>query len=241
MNKIIIANWKMNGSISKVKSDFDIYINNDLNKNAIFLPPILYLHIINQLVSTNEKSINLGCQNISEYSNYGAYTGEISLEMLIEFNIRYALVGHSERRMMGENDDIIFNKLKHCIANKIIPILCIGETKQLRDSNNYLQLIEKQLSGLVNININQPIYIAYEPIWAIGSGIIPNIEQIYEVTTFIQNYLSSIGLNNFKIFYGGSVNVTNASQILNISNIDGLLVGGVSLNPNELLQILALI
>ena len=238
MNKIIIANWKMNGNIEKIINDFKIYINHDLNNNAIFLPPNVYLAIITNLLKLSEKKLNLGSQDISQFGNYGAYTGEISIKMLTDFNIKYALIGHSERRMMGENNSILRSKLINCINHKIIPILCIGETKTLRDNNTYLDLIKNQLEIVKNLNNFETLYIAYEPVWAIGSGIIPSIEQINEITIFIHTYLNKLNIKNHKIFYGGSVNISNTKQILDITNIDGLLIGGVSLKQDEFLEIL---
>lgn len=237
MNKIVIANWKMNGNIEKIIHDFNLYIHNDLNNTAIFLPPNIYLATINNLLTTTNKTITLGSQDISQFNNYGAYTGEISLTMLLDFKVKYALIGHSERRHIGENNYILKNKLINCINNKITPILCIGETQDLRNNNTYLDLITTQLDILKNLNIDQ-IYIAYEPVWAIGSGIIPSIEQISEITTFIDNYLTELQFKNYKIFYGGSVNINNTKQILDIKYIDGLLVGGLSLKPEEFLKIL---
>ncbi len=231
----------MNGNIEKIIHDFNIYIDNNINNNVIFLPPCIYLPIINNLLTSSNKNLNLGSQDISQFDDYGPYTGEITIKMLLDFKIKYALIGHSERKGMGENNDIIKNKLINCINNKITPILCIGETKEIRDNHKYLDQISNQLEVIKTINNIEEIYIAYEPIWAIGSGVIPTNKEINEIAIFIQNYCTKLNIKNYKIFYGGSVNIHNTEQILNISHIDGLLIGGASIKLNEFLEIFKII
>tara|TARA_B100001287_G_scaffold216931_1_gene185796 strand:- start:367 stop:936 length:570 start_codon:yes stop_codon:yes gene_type:complete len=184
----------------------------------------------------------MGSQNVSEYDN-GAFTGEISAEMLADNKIVYSIVGHSERRtLLAETNEKINIKIKKLLSHNITPILCIGENLEQRDANTFKKVIDFQLDiAFKNIKIyDQPIIIAYEPIWSIGTGVIPEISQINEVHEFIKTKMKQLypnNVNRFKIVYGGSVNVKNYHIILSSRVVDGVLVGGASLDSKSFYEI----
>ena len=184
----------------------------------------------------------MGSQNVSEYDN-GAFTGEISAEMLAENKIFHSIVGHSERRtLFSETDEKINIKIKQLLSNNITPILCIGENLEQRDTNTFKQIIDLQLEkAFNNIKVDdQLIIIAYEPIWSIGTGVIPEISQINEVHEFIRTKIKHMypkNVNQFKITYGGSVNLKNYHTILSSKAVDGVLVGGASLDIKSFYEI----
>lgn len=171
----------------------------------------------------------------------GAFTGDISARMLKDAGAWYVIVGHSERRTHHlESDDIIAKKITRAVAENLIPILCVGEAKTLRDSNIYAEFITNQLINSLpkNLEINNLI-IAYEPIWSIGTGLTPTIAQIEEIAALIKTTVSkNHHIKNFKIIYGGSIKKDNAAEILVAKNIDGLLVGGASLDVEEFFKII---
>lgn len=188
----------------------------------------------------SSRAIKIGAQDCG-FSENGAFTGDISPKMLKDIGCEYVIVGHSERRKYYfESDEIITKKLKNAFGFKINPILCVGENSDIRASQNYLQFIEKQLLQSLNTeDAIEKILIAYEPIWAIGSGNNASSSQISEVTKFIKEFIA----NNFKnikealIIYGGSVTSKNSAEILKIDHVDGLLIGGSSLDANEFINI----
>jgi triosephosphate isomerase len=184
----------------------------------------------------------MGSQNVSEYDN-GAFTGEISAEMLAENKIFHSIVGHSERRtLFSETDEKINIKIKQLLGNNITPILCIGENLEQRNTNTFKKIIDIQLEkAFKNIKIDDhTIIIAYEPIWSIGTGITPDISQIIEVHEFIKTKIKQMypkNANQFKIAYGGSVNLKNYYTILSPKAVDGVLVGGASLDSRSFYEI----
>lgn len=188
----------------------------------------------------NSRAIKIGAQDCG-FAENGAFTGDVSAKMLKDVGCQYVIIGHSERRKYYfESDEIIAKKLKNALGFKINPILCVGENSDIRASQNYLQFIEKQLRQSLNSEDEiEKILIAYEPIWAIGTGNNATSSQITEVAKFIKEFIAN-NFNNIKealIIYGGSVTSKNSAEILKISNIDGLLVGGASLDANEFINI----
>lgn len=232
--KLIVANWKMNGSTEKVVHDLSFYTNNEVTNqtNVVIALPYLYLSIANSI----KANFCLASQDISQFPTNGAYTGEINATMLKEFNVKYSIIGHSERRtLLGDSGSILVKKLDNVINARIIPIFCVGEELTIRDSGKYLDFILEQLDLLNHLNCQpESLVIAYEPIWSIGTGKIPTLEQITEIANlidaFVQKYLPHVKIATL---YGGSVSASNIADILQLPQIDGVLVGGASLKTDE--------
>jgi triosephosphate isomerase len=246
-NFLIAGNWKMNTTF---KEAIDLVENvikhtDPLPKNieVLFCPPFVWLQQLSKLLK-NTNNYLLGAQNCY-YKDNGAFTGEISVLMLKELGISYVIIGHSERRtIFGENDELINLKLKSLLKYNIIPILCIGETLEQRNSNQTNSVLELQINNAfkdLSIEEISKIVIAYEPVWAIGTGISATDEQAEDAHKFIRNFLITNYdklLENNKILYGGSLNDKNASSLLKMPNIDGGLIGGASLKVNSFVEII---
>jgi triosephosphate isomerase len=181
----------------------------------------------------------LGGQNCSRFLE-GAYTGDVSASMLYDIGCQFCIVGHSERRtIFNETNNEISLKATNSLKNNIHPIICVGETLQQKKDKQTKEILSKQISESINEDSNNNnTIIAYEPIWAIGSGLIPSLDEIDEIHNFIKNEIQ--GYENYKILYGGSVKSANSKKILNLDNVDGLLIGGASLNVDEFKKILSL-
>lgn len=198
------------------------------NKIVVCLPFIL--------ICGNDFGVTLGAQDISEHDN-GAYTGDISGQMLNDANVKYVIVGHSERRTYHhETNEIVRAKATAAIKNKIVPIICVGESTEEKNSGRTMSAVKKML--LESIPLSGEFIVAYEPYWAIGSGKTPSGSEIADVFETIRKALSNAGRDDVALLYGGSVNATNAKEIVNIKNVDGLLVGGASLKSDTFLPII---
>ena len=232
MEKLIVANWKMNGELSKVNSDLSYYASlAQTNKpNVVLALPYLYLVWAKQQLLANSK-IKLAAQDLSHYRDCGAYTGKINGSMLKDAGVDYVIIGHSERRtLLGENGVILIDKVRNALDNSLVPILCVGEDLSRREDKSYMHFIEDQLSGLAAIDSISQLIVAYEPCWAIGTGKMPTSQEISEVTDFIHRYIQKrFAYAKITVLYGGSVTSQNASEILAIPNVGGVLVGGASL------------
>ena len=235
MSKFIIANWKMNFSLDQ-SIEFCSKIS-DVAKECrlIIAPPIPYLSYL----ASNFKDIKFCAQNVSWLDLDGPYTGEYSASILKSCGIDYCLIGHSERRTLFSDDteELISKKVNNVIAAHMIPIVCIGESAEARNSNNYKQSIKSQLEFIKGIEGN--IIIAYEPIWSIGSNRILSKSEIDEMIEFINLHVNQKAIaNNVSIVYGGSVNLDNIDEILALKNVNGALLGRTSLNYYNLIKIL---
>ncbi|MDX1949660.1 MAG: triose-phosphate isomerase [Rickettsiales bacterium] len=221
--KLIVGNWKMNLSLAQAKNLASEVKNIKQNRNEIVLcPPFVFLQSISEIISNSH--IHLGSQDC-HYLGSGAFTGDISPIMLKEFSVQYVILGHSERRQYHfENDDLVNKKANFAIQNGLIPIICVGENLTEREANNHKEIVSKQLE-ISTKNLNGKFVIAYEPVWAIGTGKTAQKAEILEMHQFIKSKFPSI-----KILYGGSVNENNYSEILNINSVDGLLIGGASID-----------
>ena len=245
MKALIAANWKMNKDIKEAVSfvrDLKKLAKNAKNIDIVICPQFTLLSKLDELLKNSE--IKLGAQNM-HFEEKGAYTGEISPLMLKDAGCEYVILGHSERRQyFKETDDLINEKVKSALKNKLKPILCIGETLQQRNNNKTIEIIENQLMNCLN-NINENeiknIAIAYEPVWAIGTGRNATPEQAEEVHKFIRSLLLKIYnkkiSDNARIIYGGSVKPENIKDLMAMKNINGALVGGASLEPESFAQI----
>ena len=233
LKPIVAGNWKMNKTPREGKT-FIIEVASSLpiinNVNVIFCPPFTGLYNIDI-----SPPYYLGAQNCF-YKGQGAYTGEISIEMLLECNVEYVIIGHSERRhIFHENNELIGKKMSRAINAGMKPILCIGETIVEMNNGKTYDIIEEQIiKGLTNVKSIDNIIIAYEPVWAIGTGLTATVEKINEMHTFIRKILSRLYTNNNSdktpILYGGSVNSDNANELISIDGVNGFLIGGASLD-----------
>ena len=233
MRKVIIAgNWKMyktQGEATEFLMDFISQIDDaPENREVVLCVPFTDLTIVSKSLHGNR--IRLGAQNV-HWEDCGAYTGEISASMLTEMGVRYVIIGHSERRQyFGETDETVNLRLQAAQRHGLIPILCVGETKQQRDAGETEQIIEKQLArDLVGID-QQRLVIAYEPIWAIGTGETCEVTEASRVIGLIRAQLTNPDVT---IQYGGSVKPSNIAEIMAQPHIDGVLVGGASLAPGD--------
>ena len=245
--KIIAANWKMNMTTSEGASfieDLVLEIKNFDEAEIVIIPPFTALSRLSEII-TKIPSLTLGAQNMWHETS-GAFTGEISGSMLREFFTRYVVLGHSERRtIFGETDEMVNLKVKAAHAASLRPILCIGETLDERDGGRHHQVLAKQLKGsLAEVNSAQMLdtVIAYEPVWAIGTGRSASPEQAQEAHAFIRQTLAEMfdqaTAAKVRIQYGGSVKPGNADELLHQPDIDGALVGGASLEPRGFAKII---
>ena len=234
----IAANWKMNASLSFINDYFSFLDSNAENSNEMIIcPPDIYLESVKK---TAPNFIKTGAQNISS-NNEGAYTGECSGEMLADNSVQYVIIGHSERRQYHQesNEDIKLKLLK-AIDSDINPILCIGESKEERESDQTFDVIDKQIRSVLESDIVSKdigLLIAYEPIWAIGTGLTATPEMANDVHSFIHSILSEMTSISIPIIYGGSMKESNAKELLEMEHIHGGLIGGASLDASEFLNI----
>lgn len=229
--KTIVGNWKMNGSRAKL-AEMIAALSQIKTKNRVVLcVPFTMLDI-------DSGTINLGAQDVSAHKS-GAYTGEVSAEMIAEVGAKYVIVGHSERRMYhDETNDIVRAKAQMALENGITPIICVGETMDEKRAGKTMDVIEACVRESVPNDVHDDIIIAYEPRWAIGAGITPTTQEIADAHRVIADTLSYMGLDGTPILYGASVNVSNASDIVAIKNVGGLLIGGASLKSADLIPII---
>ncbi|MBR3510734.1 MAG: triose-phosphate isomerase [Alphaproteobacteria bacterium] len=227
--KFIIGNWKMNGNLAEKEAMFKALKNVKTNNKVIICLPFTLLY-------DNKYKTIIGAQDISQYSN-GAYTGDISGEMLKDAGAEYVIVGHSERRFYhNETNDIVKAKAVVAIKNNLIPIICVGETDEEHHAGRTMSVVKKMV--LESVPDDGEYIIAYEPRWAIGKGITPTPEEITAVHETIFKTLHSIHKEKTPILYGGSVKSDNASEISELPHVDGLLIGGASLKPETFLPII---
>ena len=244
IKSIVAGNWKMNKTPSE-GNEFSASLINKLNKinntDVIICPPFTGL---TSLIRSDY--YDLGAQNCF-FQNSGAFTGEISVEMLIDCNVKYVILGHSERRtIFGENDEFIRDKVSKVIDSNIIPILCIGETIEQLNEGLAKETIYKQLKvGLSKVDSLKNIVIAYEPVWAIGTGLTASIEKVEEIHAYIRGLLTEFfdedGSSLTPILYGGSVNSDNAKELINVKSVNGFLIGGASLNVEKFTDIIKIV
>ena len=239
--KYLIANWKMN---SLDISDWILKFENNCGEissketlQIIICPNFLQIPFFIEK-SAFSKYLLTGSQDVSE-KDPGPFTGQVSSKHLSNFSeIHYCIVGHSEQRMAGDTNSIVFQKTQKLINEKISPIVCVGESLEIKESGDRENFLFKQLESFGNFENfkSNPIIIAYEPIWAIGTGISADISNIRESIDFIKATLETKNIQS-EILYGGSVNATNSKEILAEKNISGLLVGNASLDGEEFAKI----
>lgn len=234
--KIVAGNWKMNKTPNEGMALIEELkpLLSDSDVDVVFCTPFLTLQ--NAVEATKGTNIEIGAQNMY-FEESGAYTGEIAPNMLKEIGVKYVIIGHSERRAyFGETDEIVNKKVLKAIEHNLIPIICVGESLDQREQNvtiDFVRLQTKIALKDVSKEDAKDVVIAYEPIWAIGTGKTATVEQAEEVCAAIRSVVAEIYdqevANAVRIQYGGSVNPTNASELFGMDNIDGGLVGGASL------------
>ena len=239
MSKIVMGNWKMNGTLREVQQLLqDILVIS--NNNCVVFPPSVYLPEAQSVL--NNTPISWGAQNV-HCSDSGAYTGEISAPMVKEFGCKYVLVGHSERRhIFKEDEKFVAEKFHQVKEHGMIPVLCVGENIVERNQGLTETVIERQLSAIADSKQNSfyDCVIAYEPVWAIGTGLSATPEQAQLVHKFIRNFVArydAIAATQISILYGGSVKSSNAHEIFSMPDVDGGLIGGASLCAPEFVEI----
>ena len=241
--KLIAANWKMNGSLAANEALVQAVlagVGQPACDVAICAPSVYLAQL--QLLLTGSP-VALGAQDVSTH-DAGAYTGEISAQMLREFGVRYVLVGHSERRQYhGETDAQVAMRAQKALALGLTPIVCVGETLAERESGATADVVKRQLAAVIHANGHciSEIVVAYEPVWAIGTGKTSTPEQAQEVHAVLRSQLKAATphADRISILYGGSMNAANAGQLLAQADIDGGLIGGASLKAPDFLAIIA--
>ena len=238
--KLIVGNWKMNYTLTEA-DNFVNEIKDRINTNeidVIICPNNICLERVSDIIEGTH--IYLGAQNVY-YEEKGAYTGEVSADMLLSVGVKYCIIGHSERRKyFHETDESINKKVKKLLEKNITPIICVGETLEERKSGELYNVISKQINGALKdvsqADVMKNIVIAYEPIWAIGTGVTATSSQAEEMCKFIRDEIQKLynekTSESLRIQYGGSVKPNNISEILSMENIDGVLVGGASLTSD---------
>ena len=235
--QLVAGNWKMNGDKALVEQmQKQLSAASLENMDVVICPPFPYF-------GQFDSKLKLGSQNISEFDS-GAHTGEVSVAMLKEFNCQYVIIGHSERRADNhESNELVALKVAQVLKANLIPILCVGEPESVREDGTLFDYIATQLDAvLLKVGISQfaEIVLAYEPIWAIGTGKTASPAQAQEVHAFIRGHLAKQDdkiAANIVILYGGSVKGNNAQELFSQADVDGGLIGGASLNPEDFLSI----
>jgi len=239
---LIAGNWKMNGSLQSIIELVEgIKAGNAGNAELAVCPPSVYLMKVGGMLADTD--IALGSQNVCDHGA-GAYTGEISAAMLVECGCRYAIVGHSERRSLYlESDQLVAARFAMAIGAQLTPILCVGETLAQREQDVTEAVVARQIDAVIDLCGIEAIaksVIAYEPVWAIGTGKVATPEQAQAVHAFIRSKLSQADAKvaqQLRILYGGSMNPSNAAELLSQDDIDGGLIGGAALKADDFLAI----
>jgi triosephosphate isomerase len=241
--KLIAGNWKMNGSLAaNVALVEGLLAGSEPNScEVVICVPSAYLAQVQALLA-GSRAISLGAQDVSAHES-GAYTGEVSAAMLREFGVRYVIVGHSERRQYhGETDAAVAAKTQRALAAGLTPIVCVGETLAEREGGRTEEVVKRQLAAVIHANGHciSEIVVAYEPVWAIGTGKTATPEQAQDVHAVLRAQLKAASdrADRIRILYGGSMNPANAKQLLAQPDIDGGLIGGASLKAADFLSIL---
>lgn len=241
--KLIAGNWKMNGSSASNEALLQALLAGSANWQCqvAVCVPAPYLAQVQRLVARS--GIELGAQDVSQHGA-GAFTGEVSADMLKDFGTRYCLVGHSERRQYhGETDAVVAAKAQRALAAGITPVVCVGETLAEREAGRTEEVVKRQLAAAIHTigHCISEIVVAYEPVWAIGTGKTASPEEAQQVHAVLRSQLraATAQADRMQILYGGSMNAANAAQLLAQADIDGGLVGGASLKAADFLSIIA--
>ena len=232
-----IANWKMYGNLSSLNTLNKVIKfskSKEINKGRlIYCPPYTLISSFSKKFKNCQ--IGIGGQNCHESEDYGPYTGSINSQMLRNIGAQFVIIGHSENREKGESDRLINSKIRSALRAKLKVIFCIGETLIQKRKKKTQSILSNQIKiGLSQIKNKSNIFIAYEPVWAIGTGIVPKSKDLFETINFIKNKFKD---KSPKVLYGGSVNPENINNLKEINNIDGFLIGGASQNAKKFIDI----
>ena len=232
-----IANWKMFGTLNSLNSlhKVDKFLRN-FKKNkfvkVIYCPPNILIRPMSKKLKNSP--IQIGAQNCHQNETYGAFTGSVNSKMLKDVGAKYVIIGHSENRQEGETDKLINLKIKSALKSGLKVIFCIGENVKQKRKKITKKILSKQIKmGLSKINDKRNIIIAYEPVWSIGTGLIPKSDDLYETINFIKKKI-----RKYKVLYGGSVNPKNIRELKSVNNIDGFLIGGSSQVTKKFIDII---
>ena len=232
-----IGNWKMFGGLNSLNSLHRVIkFYKGFKKNRfikiIYCPPSTLIRPMSKKLK--DSRIEVGAQNCHENENYGAFTGSINSKMLKDVGAKHVIIGHSENRQRGESNKKINNKIKSALKSGLKVIFCIGETSQEKRKKKTYQVLNNQIkTGLDKVKNKKNIIIAYEPVWSIGTGLIPKSNELIKIITFIKKKYK-----NLKVLYGGSVNSKNINELKLIENIDGFLIGGASQDAKKFIDII---
>ncbi len=236
---LVAANWKMHGEatqLARMLRNWSPLLSEERIEVALF-PPLAYIAQVHAALSEAASTWSLGGQDLSRFPDSGPYTGEVSARMLADNHCRYVIIGHSERRrLFGEGPEVIGAKLRCAAEAGLTPMLCVGETVEEREAGASLEVVSEQLNdalAALDGYALRALLVAYEPVWAIGSGETPTLSQVQSVQAGIRQHLAARGelARYSRLLYGGSVNADNAGQWLEAADVDGMLVGGASLDP----------
>lgn len=231
--RLVIGNFKMNLDNDEIL-DYLEFFKNDKYTNVIFAPTFIYLKdFVNY-------GLSVASQDVS-FASKGAYTGDVSVNQLKSIGVKYSIVGHSERRKYYNDSKLVNDKVKLLLENSLIPIICIGETKEERESGRTKNILFKEIDDAfknIDTNMLNNVIIAYEPIWSIGTGVVPTNSEIYETIKNIKDYIHNNYHVNLKVLYGGSVNINCIDDLTEVENIDGYLVGGCSIKKEEFKELI---
>ncbi len=244
MRQVIVAgNWKMNASKETVNTLVMGILSgmSEVKAKVIVCAPSPYMSQVEALITHSQ--LNLGAQDLNVNAS-GAFTGEVSADMIKDFGVQYVVVGHSERRSMyGETDQVVADKVRVALDNNLTPLFCIGETLEEREAGNMESVVTRQIQAVIDlsgIDSFKNIIIAYEPVWAIGTGVTATPQQAQDAHAFIRSMLAQNNADiaqSTPILYGGSMNPGNAVELISCEDIDGGLIGGASLKAEDFLQI----
>ena len=252
-NSWVIANWKMNPStqltVTALMTDLQQQLPADALQrcNVVVAPSFMHLSTTQQAIQHGSCNIGLAAQNLcAQHADKGAFTGEVSGAQLKDAQVNYVLVGHSERRQyFNEDDTCLIQKIRHAFAHDLTVVFCIGETQAQYEQNQTQDVLAAQLTVVKQLaaecdNLSSKLIIAYEPVWAIGTGKIPTIQEVQNIHAFINTTLTDIdaSLTTTPILYGGSVKADNVAEIAQCPNVNGVLVGGASLDATSFTQII---
>jgi triosephosphate isomerase len=248
MRQMMVAgNWKMHGSVAFTADMVTTLATKVSVKEGVTLlvcPPAVYLS--QAVAAATQSGIHIGAQNLASIAAPGAYTGEVAGFMLSDIGCQYVIVGHSERRALyGETNDVVAQKTKVALDSGLTPLICVGETLEQREAGQAELVIAAQLdavSAVIGVDGWEQSIVAYEPVWAIGTGRTASPEQAQEIHAFIRSRLAALDINmaaSMKVLYGGSVKPDNAALIFSQSDVDGGLIGGAALNADDFSRIYA--